>query len=120
MADLAGVEAQIAGALRLFAITRDPLDWLPDRGSAWATSNGDGDGLEWPMYMTRDDVLRRLATAGGDVSAAVGPLCETVVLGASRCQGVLLAGGYPELAFRGGVPRLLGPGGNSGRVGLQP
>ena len=115
--DLAGVEAQIAGALRLFVITRDPLDWLPDRGSAWATSNGDGDGLELPMYMTRDDVLRRLATAGGDVSTAVGPLCETVVLGASRCQGVLLAGGYPELAFRGEVPRLLRPGGDSGRVG---
>ncbi len=109
--DLTGVEAQIAAALRLFVITRDPLDWLPDRGTAWATSNGDGDGLELPAYVTRDDALRRLASADGDVAAALGPLCETVVAGAVRCQGVLLAGGYPELAYRGEVPRLLGPGG---------
>ena len=115
--DLAEVEAQIAAALRLFVITRDPLDWLPDRGTAWATSNGDGDGLEIPVYVTRDDVLRRLASAGGDIAAAIGPLCETVLAGAIRCQGVLLAGGYPELAYRGEVPRLLRADGGSGRLG---
>jgi hypothetical protein len=104
---LAGVDAQIAGALRLFVITRDPLDWLPDRGIVWATSNGDGDDLELPVYVTRDDVLRRVAKTDGNVATAVGPLCETVVLGAIRCQGVLLAGGYPDLAYRGEVPRLL-------------
>jgi hypothetical protein len=114
--DLAGVEAQIAAALRLFVITRDPLDWLPDRGAAWATSNGDGDTLEIPVYVTRDDVLRRLASAGGDVAAAIGPLCETVVAGATRCQGVLIAGGYPELAYRGEVPRLLGADDGSRRL----
>jgi hypothetical protein len=115
--DLAGVDAQIAGALRLFVITRDPLDWLPDRGITWATSNGDGDGLELPVYVGRDEVLRRLATAGGDVATAVGPLCETVVLNAIRCQGVLLAGGYPELAYRGDVPRLLSGIGDQPRLG---
>jgi SEC-C motif len=115
--DLAGVEAQIAGALRLFVITRDPLDWLADRGTAWATTNGDGDGLEIPVYVTRDDVLGRLTSADGDVAAAIGPLCETVVAGAIRCQGVLLAGGYPELAYRGEVPRLFGADGGAGRPG---
>jgi hypothetical protein len=104
---LAGVEAQIAAALRLFVITRDPLDWLRDRGAAWVTSNGDGDGLELPVYVARDEVQRRLAESGDDVVAAVGPLCETAVLGAVNCQGILLAGGYPELAFRGKAPHLL-------------
>jgi hypothetical protein len=105
--DLEGVEAQIAAALRLFVITRDPLDWLRDRGAAWVTCNGDGDeGLELPMYVTRDEVQRRLAAC--DLAEALGPLCETAVLGAVNCQGVVLAGGYPELAFRGTAPRLLG------------
>lgn len=107
--DLAGIEAQLAAALRLFVITRDPLDWLPDRGTAWATSNGDGDNgqLELPIYVTLDEVRRRLTVAHGDVAAALGPLCDTALLGAMRCQGVILAGVYPELAFRGEVPSLL-------------
>lgn len=117
--DLVGVEAQLAAALRLFVITRDPLDWLRDRGTAWATSNGDGDGLELPIYITREDVQRRLAAAGGDVAAAVGPLCEAAVLGAIRCQGILLAGGYPELAFRDEIPRLLTPAGDGPRQETQ-
>ncbi len=115
--DLAGVEAQIAAALRLFVINRDPLDWLRDRGTAWATSNGDGDVLELPMYVTRDEVQRRLAAAGGDLVAAVAPLCETAVLGAIDCQGILLAGGYPELAFRGKAPRLVGLDADQPRLG---
>jgi SEC-C motif len=117
--DLAGVEAQIAAALRLFVITGDPLDWLRDRGTAWVTCNGDGDsdGLEMPLYVTRDAVEDRLNASGGDVVAAVGPLCETVVLGAVHCQGVVLAGGYPELAFRGKAPRLLSFDVGQGRLG---
>jgi hypothetical protein len=115
--DLVGIEAQLAAALRLFVITRDPLDWLPDRGTAWATSNGDGDGLEIPMYLTLDEVQRRLAATGGDVATALGPFCETAVLGAVRCQGILLAGGYPELASRGRTPRLLTPDNDQRRLG---
>jgi hypothetical protein len=49
-----------------------------------------------------------LAATNRDLAAALGPSCETVVLAAARCQGVMLAGAYPELAFRGEVPRLLG------------
>jgi SEC-C motif len=114
--DLEGVEAQIAAALRLFVITRDPLDWLRDRGAAWVTCNGDGDeGLELPMYVTRDEVQDRLAAC--DLAEALGPLCETAVLGAVNCQGVVLAGGYPELAFRGTAPRLLDWDVSQGRLG---
>jgi hypothetical protein len=105
--DLVGAEAQLAAALRLFLLTRDPLDWLPDRGSAWATANADGDSLELPVYLTREETLRRLAATGGDLGTAVGPLCARAVLAAARCQGIIFAGAYPVLAFRGEVPRLL-------------
>ncbi len=115
--DLAGVQAQFAAAMRLFVITRDPLDWLPDRGSAWATCNADGDVLELPVYVTRAEVQRRLASTSGDVASAVGPLCEMVLLGAIGCQGIVLAGAYPDLAFRGEAPRFLVPDRDSGQFG---
>lgn len=44
--DLDAAQERIAATLRLFVITRDPLDWIPRRGHAWATANADGDVLE--------------------------------------------------------------------------
>jgi hypothetical protein len=58
-----------------------------------------------------------VAAAAGDLAAAVGPLCETVVLAATRSEGVIFAGAYPELAFRGEVPCLLTPHQDSGKLG---
>lgn len=115
--ELVGVEAQLASALRLFVITRDPLDWIPDRGSAWATSNSDGDTLEVPVYVTLEEVQRRVAAVGRELADALAPLCERVVLSAVAQQGVVLAGAYPELAFRGEVAPLLSPGSSAGRLG---
>ena len=76
---LGDAEAQLAAALRLFVITRDPLDWLLDRGGMWATSNANGDALELPVYVVRDDVERRLETSGGDLATAIGSIGEMVV-----------------------------------------
>lgn len=104
---LVDVEAQLASALRVFVITRDPLDWLPRRGNAWATANADGDGLELPVYIVREELDRRIEAHGGDPAAAVGALGASVVTAACACQGIVFAGGYPELAFREEVPRLL-------------
>ena len=87
-----GAEAQLAAALRLFVITRDPLDWLAGRGSAWATSNADGDALELPVYVARDEVQRRVEANEGDLVAALGRLGETAVIAAARCQGIIFAG----------------------------
>ncbi len=114
---LAGAEAQLAAALRLFVITRDPFEGAGDRGSAWATANADGETLELPVYITRDELRSRLSAAGGDLAAAVGPVCETVVLAAADSQGVVFAGAYPDLAHRGEVPRLLTRPGGPGRLG---
>jgi SEC-C motif len=114
---LVGVDAQLAAALRLFVITRDPLDWLSDRGSAWATVNGDGDTLELCAYISRGEVNHLLEANGGDLAAAIGPLGASVVVAASQCQGIAFAGAYPELAFRGEAPRLLEPSIDAGRLG---
>jgi hypothetical protein len=114
---LVDAEAQLAAALRLFVVTRDPLDWLTDRGGVWATANANGDVLELPVYVVRDDVRRRVETSGGDLATAIGPIGEMVVTAAARCQGIILAGAYPELAFRGEIPRLLEQRPNAAKLG---
>jgi hypothetical protein len=112
------IEARLAAALRLFVITRDPLDWLVDRGGVWATSNANGDALELPVYVARDDVQRRVETAGGDLATALGPIGEMVVTAAARCQGIILAGAYPELAFMEEIPRLLERQTDAAKLGI--
>jgi hypothetical protein len=103
-------QARIAAAMRPFVITRDPLAWIPKRGSAWATANADGDTLEVPVYVLREEVARRLADADGDLGAALLPFVEPVVLTGAACQGLLITGVHAELAFRGETPRLfVGP-----------
>jgi SEC-C motif len=114
---LHGVEAQLAAALRLFVITRDPLDWLTDRGSAWATGNANGDTLELPVYITRDEVQRQVEASAGHLEAALGSLGKAALATATQCQGSIFAGAYPALAFRGTIPRLLHQPAGSGSVG---
>jgi hypothetical protein len=114
---LRGVEAQLAAALRLFVITRDPLDWLADRGCAWATANADGDTLELPVYITRAEVQRQLRAGGGHLGTTLGTVGESVLVAATQSQGSIFAGAYPDLAFRGEVPRLLDQPAGSGGLG---
>jgi hypothetical protein len=112
---LQGVQAQLAAALRLFVITRDPLAWLTDRGSAWATANADGETLELPVYITRDEVQRGMAASASRLEAPLGTLAETVLVTAMQCQGSVLSGGYPGLAVQGTVSHLGDhPGGGDG------
>jgi hypothetical protein len=86
----------------------DPLDWLADRGCAWATANADGDTLELPLYITRDDVHRRPEACGGHLETALGTLGETALVAATQCQGSIFAGRRPapdrDIAAR--LPRL--------------
>jgi SEC-C motif len=104
---LDGAEAQLAAAVRLFVITRDPLDWLTNRGFTWATANADGDTLELPVYITWDEVQRRMEASGVNLKTTLANVGETVLAAATQCQGSIFAGAYPDLAFRGTVPRLL-------------
>jgi hypothetical protein len=114
---LGGVEAQLAAALRLFVITRDPLDWLADRGCAWATANADGERLELPVYITRDELERRIDASNGHLHTALGAVGEAVLAAATQCQGSIFAGAYPDVAFRVTIARLLDPLGAPGRRG---
>jgi hypothetical protein len=113
---LHGVEAQLAAALRLFVITCDPLDWLADRGCAWATANANGDTLELPAYITRDEVQRQMQAGGGNLETTLGTVGQSVLVVATQCQGSIFAGAYPDLAFRGEVPRLLAQPAGSGSL----
>jgi SEC-C motif len=105
--DLDAAQARIAAALRPFVLTRDPLNWIPERGCAWATANADGDTLEVVVYVLREDVQRRLDDADGGLGAAVLPYLEPVVLAGSTCADLLVSGAYADLAFRGQTPPLL-------------
>ena len=83
-------------------ITRDPLDWIPDRGTGWDTSNGSGDNgdLELPIYVTLEEVQRRLALRHRDSVAALGPL--SLGLLTNRVYA-----GYPEPMRYAGVTMCL-------------
>jgi hypothetical protein len=114
---LRGVEAQLAAALRLFVITRDPLDWLADRGCAWATANADGDTLELPVYITCDEVQQQMQAGEGQLETTLGAVGESVLMAATQSQGSIFAGAYPDLAFRAEVPRLLDQTAGSASLG---
>lgn len=101
------IRSRFAAALRVFVITRYPLDWLGDREHAWVTANADGDTLELPLYVALDEIQRRLESADSDLPSAIGPLAEGVVVAATRNQGVVLAGAYADMALRGEISRLL-------------
>lgn len=100
-------QAWVAAAVRPFVLTRDPLAWIQDRGSAWATANADGDTLELPVYILRDELERHLGETGGDLGAAVLAFAEPVVLAGEACRGLLITGVHAELSFRGETAPLL-------------
>jgi hypothetical protein len=104
---LEDIRSRFAAALRVFVITKYPLDWLGDRALAWVTANADGDTLELPLYVALEEIQRRLQSTDGDLPSAIAPLAERVVVGATGNQGIVLAGAYADLAFRAEISGLL-------------
>lgn len=104
---LQGPDAQIAAALRLFVISRDPLSWLQDRGGAWATVNADGETLEVPIYITLGELQTRMEASGSGIEEILASLAATALTAALQAQGSILSGAYAELAVAGAVPRLV-------------
>src|ERR1700756_1169300 len=90
-------QERIAAAVRPFLLTRDPLAWIPQRGSAWATANADGDTLELPVYVLYEEAERRLRNAGGEAGGGGPPLVEPVVRVGSASEPLLIAGAYADL-----------------------
>jgi hypothetical protein len=103
--DLDPAQERIAASLRSFVVTRDPLDWIPARGHAWATANADGDVLELVVYVALDAVRDAVAD-DGNVAAALGRYCEAAVRAGAAAEGVVVSGAQPALATAGRAPRL--------------
>jgi SEC-C motif len=102
---LDATQERVAAALRLFVITRDPLDWIPRRGHAWATANGNGDVIELPVYVALDAV--RDAIAEAQDLGPVGRYGEAAVRAGAASEHLLVSGAHPGLAIAGRTPRLL-------------
>jgi hypothetical protein len=108
--DLGLPQQRLAPCLRPFAITRDPLAWIPNRGGAWATSNADGDQIELAIYVEID-------RPGGEMVERIASVVATILARAAAIESVLVAGAYPGLAADGAVPRLLDEGAVSHELG---
>jgi hypothetical protein len=115
--DLDPVQERVAASLRSFVVTRDPLDWIPGRGHAWATANADGDVLELVVYVALDAVRGAVAD-GASVAAALGRYGEAVVRAGAAAEGVVVSGAQPALASAGRVPRLLDGLDDAGTLGI--
>jgi hypothetical protein len=103
---LDAAQERIAASLRLFVITRDPLDWIPRRGCAWATANADGDVLELPVYVALEPIRDAIAS-GTDLATAVSRYGEAAVRGGAAAEHLVVSGAHPGLAAVGRAPRLL-------------
>jgi hypothetical protein len=115
--DLDPAQERIAASLRSFVVTRDPLDWIPGRGHAWATANADGDVLELVVYVALDAVQEAVA-GGGNVAAALGRHAEAAVRAGAAAEGLLVSGAQPALATAGQMPRLLDGLDDAGTLGI--
>jgi hypothetical protein len=115
--DLDPAQERIAANLRSFVVTRDPLDWIPGRGQAWATANADGDVLELVVYVALDAVRDAVAD-DGNVAAALGRYCEAAVRAGAAAEGVVVSGAQPALATAGRAPRLLDALDDAGTFGI--
>jgi hypothetical protein len=115
--DLDPAQERIAASLRSFVVTRDPLDWIPARGHAWATANADGDVLELVVYVALDAVRDAVAD-DGNVAAALGRYCEAAVRAGAAAEGVVVSGAQPALATAGRAPRLLDALDDAGTFGI--
>jgi SEC-C motif-containing protein len=105
-AELDAAQARVASALRLFVVTRDPLDWIPRRGHAWATANADGDVLELPVYVALEPIRDAMAE-GVDLATAVSRYGEAAIRDGAATEHLLVSGAHPGLAAAGRAPRLL-------------
>ncbi len=102
---LTPAQARMAGALRLFVVTWDPLEWLAPRPEAVATASA------WPLEIvvyvpvwSLAETARRRETTMAAVLAGLGGRAITT---AAAHEDAVTSGRYAELAAHGEVPLLL-------------
>ena len=98
-------QARVAGALRLFVVTWDPLEWLAPRPEAVATANA------WPLELVVYVPVWSLAgnarqrhTTMAAVLAGLGGSVSTI---AAAHEDAVTSGRYAELVAQGRMPDLL-------------
>ncbi|MDQ6775882.1 MAG: SEC-C metal-binding domain-containing protein [Actinomycetota bacterium] len=100
-------EALIAARLRVFVLTWEPLGWMRDRDTAWATATGDGDSYEVVLYLMLHDAVRRARETARTLADVIGELAGSVLAVGAIHEELLVSGAYPQLAFAGELPGLL-------------
>ena len=97
--------AGMAGALRLFVVTWDPLEWLAPRPEAVATANA------WPVeivvYVPVWSLAEMATRRETTMAAVLAELGGRAITAAGAREDAVTAGRYAELAARGEVPGLL-------------
>ena len=95
----------MAGVLRLFVVTWDPLEWLAPRPEAVATANA------WPVevvvYVPVWSLAEMATRRETTMAALLAELGGRAITAASDREDAVTAGRYAELAARGEVPGLL-------------
>ncbi|MCA1677689.1 MAG: SEC-C domain-containing protein [Actinobacteria bacterium] len=110
--EIGEAEARIAGRLRVFLLTWDPLEWVGGRGPGWATATGDGDDCEVVLYLTLAETLRRAEQGEETAADVLGAFAGSVLAVGARYEQALVAGIYPQLAQAGEAPSLLAEAGS--------
>lgn len=76
--------ARMAAALRLFLITWDPLETMPDRPDAFATTNGTAEDLEIVIYLPIWSLNRMARDNGRSAADVIATLAGSAMITASR------------------------------------
>ncbi|MGH3808481.1 MAG: hypothetical protein ACRDRU_18035 [Pseudonocardiaceae bacterium] len=100
-------QARMAGALRLFVITWDPLEWRVGRPSGFATVNGGLPGLELVVYAPVWSLVELATERAVTVADVLGSMAGSAVVTAAAHEQSVAVGRYPDLGTRQATPDLL-------------
>lgn len=117
--DLPPEQAAMAGALRLFVVTWDPMEWRAPRPDAIATANTKP--VEVVVYTPIWSAMSLAQRSGTTLAGVFAELASSAVVTAAENTGAVTFGGYATLAVRGKVPDLLSARGTEAASALgQP
>jgi hypothetical protein len=105
--DVVDVQARVAARLRIFLLTRDPLDRVEGLAPAWATATGDGDDYEVVVYLPLTNALKLAEFDDTTVAEVLARLAESAIVVGAAHEPLLLAGAYPQAEARGDADPLL-------------
>jgi hypothetical protein len=100
-------QARVAARLRVFLLTRDPLDRIDRLAPAWATATGNGDDYEVVVYLPLTNALTLADFDDTPVAEVLARLAESAIVVGAAHESLLVAGAYPQAQARSDAPPLL-------------